>query len=279
MRLRGLRRRGHARGHRSPAPAEEAATLERAIGNRAMRGLLDTGRPLDPDVRARMERALGADLGDVRVHTDGEALAEVRRHGAEAMAVGRHVTFERGRYAPGTPLGDALLAHELAHTVQQQGDGPGGVPSARLETDANRSALGALWGRAAAGAGPRLRSGTQMQFFACEVQPAYEAPSYLGPHSRRAIDDINRIVESGTTLQQLIVIGTAVTLATSTPEETLATGGYDVAPQAEALRAVPVIVRSRIITIVQLLLVQHENEMNQQERQFWNNILRRLNAL
>ena len=118
-----------------------------------------------------------------------------------------------------------------------------------------------------------------MQFFACEVQPAYEAPSYLGPHSRRAIDDINRIVESGSTLQQLIVVGTAVTIATSTPGETLASGSYDVTPQAEALRAVPVIVRSRIITIVQLLLVQHENDMNQQEREFWRNILRQLNAL
>ena len=276
MRLRGLRRRGPARGQRTPALADEAATLERAIGNRAMRGLLDSGRPLDPDVRARMERALGADLGDVRVHTDGEALAEVRKHGAEAMAVGRHVAFERGRYAPGTPLGDALLAHELAHTVQQQGDGPAGVPSARLEADANRSALGALAGRAVAGAGPRLRSGTQMQFFGCEITPAYNAPSYLGPHSRRAIEDINRILESGTTLQQLIVIGTAVTIVTSSPAENLATGAHDVTPQAEALKAVPVIVRSRIITIVQILLVQHENDMNQQEREFWNNILRRL---
>jgi hypothetical protein len=167
--------------------------------------------------------------------------------------------------------------------VQQQG--AGGAPSRHLEADANRSALGAvgaLWGgvtRAVAGAGPRLRSGTQMQFLVCEVQPAFEVPSYLGPHSRQALEDIRRIMESGNALQQMIVVGTALTIVTSTPEENLVGGSYDVSPQAAALRAVPVIVRARVIDTITLLLVQHENEMNEQERQFWNRILRQFNAL
>jgi hypothetical protein len=59
----------------------------------------------------------------VRVHTDERAAASARSVDAHAYTVGSHIAFDRGRYAPGTPSGRALIAHELAHVVQQ-GDAP-----------------------------------------------------------------------------------------------------------------------------------------------------------
>ena len=71
-----------------------------------------------------MERAFGRQLGQVRVHTGDTAARLATSVGAQAFAVGEHVAFGAGEYRPGTLGGDLLLAHELAHTVQQ-GTGAG----------------------------------------------------------------------------------------------------------------------------------------------------------
>src|SRR5262249_32721287 len=60
------------------------------------------------------------------VHADATGAAEASRQGALAFTVGNHVAFGAGQYAPGSPEGDALLAHELAHVVQQRGADPAG---------------------------------------------------------------------------------------------------------------------------------------------------------
>lgn len=67
-----------------------------------------------------MEGALGGDFAKVRVHTDTQAAQDAERLGASAFTIGRGVGFAAGAYQPGTPAGDALLAHELAHVSQQQ---------------------------------------------------------------------------------------------------------------------------------------------------------------
>ncbi len=72
----------------------------------------------------------GADFSRVRVHTDDRAAASARAVDAHAYTVGSHIVFDRGRYAPATPAGQRLLAHELAHVVQQ-GDAPRGAPILR----------------------------------------------------------------------------------------------------------------------------------------------------
>ncbi|MCA9968944.1 MAG: DUF4157 domain-containing protein, partial [Anaerolineales bacterium] len=77
------------------------------------------GRPLDAATRAFMEPRLGHDLGTVRVHTDGQAAASARAVQARAYTVGRDVVFGAGEFAPETAVGRRLLAHELAHVVQQ----------------------------------------------------------------------------------------------------------------------------------------------------------------
>jgi len=76
------------------------------------------GRPLPGSVRAFFEPRFGVDLRTVRVHADGPAAAAAHQVGARAYTVGEHIVFGAGQYAPETGEGRALLAHELAHTLQ-----------------------------------------------------------------------------------------------------------------------------------------------------------------
>lgn len=70
------------------------------------------------------------DFSGVRVHTDAKAAESARAVGALAYTIGRHIVFGRGQYAPRMPEGRRLLAHELAHVVQQ---GPTGQRSDDLD--------------------------------------------------------------------------------------------------------------------------------------------------
>lgn len=83
--------------------------------------LRSPGRPLDLPTRALMEPRLGRDLSHVRVHTGAEASQSAAAVNASAYAVGSDIVFAEGRYAPMTDTGSRLIAHELAHTVQQNG--------------------------------------------------------------------------------------------------------------------------------------------------------------
>jgi hypothetical protein len=86
----------------------------------AVDGVLSSpGQPLDTWVRAEMEPRFGRDLGQVRVHTDAPAAASARAVDALAYTVGSHIVFAAGQLAPHSPPGRRLLAHELAHVVQQ----------------------------------------------------------------------------------------------------------------------------------------------------------------
>ncbi len=106
------------------------------------------GRPLKLPVRAAMEAQLGHDFSRVRVHTDVRAAESARAVGALAYTVGREVVFAEGRFESDGGEGRSLLAHELAHVVQQQG---AAAPSGALqiapatgaaEADADRAAAG-----------------------------------------------------------------------------------------------------------------------------------------
>lgn len=121
------------------------------------------GRPLDADVAAAMRTQLGHDFGRVRVHTDGAAAGLAARQGARAVTLGQHVGFAAGRYAPRSAAGAQLLAHELVHTVQQQGSGAaGGGALQHAEGEARAAASAAAEGRRVAPVAPRF--GPQPQF-------------------------------------------------------------------------------------------------------------------
>jgi hypothetical protein len=79
------------------------------------------GSPLPEGTRSQMEGFFGADMADVRVHTDGEAAALNRELSANAFTVGRDVFFSEGQFNPGSREGQATLAHELTHVTQQTG--------------------------------------------------------------------------------------------------------------------------------------------------------------
>jgi hypothetical protein len=130
-----------------------------------------------------MENAFGVGLGRVRVHTDAAAASAAARLDARAFSIGEHIAFGSGEYRPGTMIGDALLAHELAHTIQQgasQSGQPMRAPLGRssvarqtaLEEDADSAAVGVvarLWGSTTAWLGqfagravPQLKVGLQL---------------------------------------------------------------------------------------------------------------------
>ncbi len=79
------------------------------------------GRSLDGRTRAEMESKMGADFSRVKVHTGSHAHALSEGLGARAFTHGRDIYFARGEFDPSSRRGKELLAHELAHTLQQRG--------------------------------------------------------------------------------------------------------------------------------------------------------------
>lgn len=170
-------------------------------------GLLDAvlrlgpGEPLPAGSRQRLAAGLGADTSTVRVHRSG-ALPGI------AVTAGEHVVLGSHAPAGGTLGADALLAHEVAHAVQQRSRPAPGADSAEAERAADSAALAAVvGGRAArpAGTGLRLAScggdggilggGREVQRLTAEqlqplpnrpalaiaTQPAFAAPPSAGP--------------------------------------------------------------------------------------------------
>jgi hypothetical protein len=90
-------------------------------GDAIARAAGGSGAPLPADVRGRFESSLGVGLSGVRVHTGTESADAARAVGARAYATGNDIHFASGAYAPKDPFGLHLLAHEVAHTVQQSG--------------------------------------------------------------------------------------------------------------------------------------------------------------
>ena len=128
--------------------------------------LRSPGRPLDAATRAFMEPRFGHDFGGVRVHADARATASARAVNALAYTVGQDVVFGAGQYAPETGAGRRLLAHELAHTVQQHGttgpaQGTGRDFAAQtMEREAEAQASRVASGRAAEPAQLQAKIGT-----------------------------------------------------------------------------------------------------------------------
>jgi len=79
------------------------------------------GRQLDGLISRSLEPSLGESLGDVRVHTDDSAAALASAVSARAFTVGNDIFFGAGEYRPGSRDGNQLIAHEVAHTIQQRG--------------------------------------------------------------------------------------------------------------------------------------------------------------
>lgn len=81
--------------------------------------LRSSAPPLDAQTRALMEPRFGHDFSRVRIHTGDLAARSAEAVAAQAFTFGRDIVFGSGRFAPATAEGRKLLAHELAHVVQQ----------------------------------------------------------------------------------------------------------------------------------------------------------------
>ncbi len=81
------------------------------------------GAPLSETARSYFEPRFGQDFSDVRVHADAQAAEAASGVNARAYTYGSDIVFGAGQYAPESAEGKRLMAHELAHVLQQRGGG------------------------------------------------------------------------------------------------------------------------------------------------------------
>jgi len=133
----------------SNAPASVASTLSRP------------GSALDPGTRTFMESRFGHDFSSVRIHTDHDAAASAGDVNAAAYTVGNQIVFGNGFFAPTSTPGRILLAHELAHVVQQ-GAGRSLSSSVNPSSEQEASLAGHAVGRNADSVPIRATSGISL---------------------------------------------------------------------------------------------------------------------
>ncbi|MBZ5493571.1 MAG: DUF4157 domain-containing protein [Acidobacteriia bacterium] len=124
--------------------------------------LRSAGNTLDGETRNFMESRFGHDFSAVRIHTDSRAAESARAVNALAYTVGNNVVFGAGQYGPRREGGQRLLAHELAHVVQQSAGGTAlqskvavGSTDDAAEHEADAAAAAVMQGMA--GSGPLMR--------------------------------------------------------------------------------------------------------------------------
>lgn len=120
----GLQRYADDRGIHEPTLVQRRAQQESPKQNPAEqieRAASDSGSALPGGLRERFESSLGADLSGVRVHSGAASASAASAVGAKAYTTGQDIHFAAGSYDPSSKAGQHLLAHEVAHTVQQSG--------------------------------------------------------------------------------------------------------------------------------------------------------------
>lgn len=132
------------------------------------------GQALDAAARGYFERGFGRDFSRVRIHADERAAESARAVDARAYTVGQDVVFGRGQFAPATTAGRQLIAHELAHVLQQRGAGSRagaplavGDPASAAEAEADRAAADIVAGRK-----PQVGSGEPQRLARVPCSPA-----------------------------------------------------------------------------------------------------------
>lgn len=111
---------------------EQLLQLQGKAGNQAIQALLGSGKPLPDPERGEMETRFGTDFLDVRIHDNPLAHRSAKLLRAKAFTYGSDIVFGAGRFVPRSREGHYLLAHELAHVVQQRGRAPGPLSKARI---------------------------------------------------------------------------------------------------------------------------------------------------
>ncbi|MCX5561516.1 DUF4157 domain-containing protein [Streptomyces sp. NBC_00038] len=168
------------------------------------RSLADTsrGRPLDPVNRAFTEPLFGQDFSQVRVHTDERAAESARSLGALAYTVGQDIVFGANQYQPHDRAGRSVIAHELAHVVQQRARpahpamrlGIGDAGTAQ-EAAADRAADAVAHGEKVPSAMPTVSPTIQRKVEMRDVGPGQQSGF---DRLQELVDRLNSMAEGGT---------------------------------------------------------------------------------
>lgn len=149
-----------------------------------------SGSPLPGAVMRKFEASLGTDLSGVRVHTGAESQSAASAVGAKAYTMGQDIHFGAGHYDPTGGAGEHLLAHEVAHTVQQRGGTPTrqnklevSAPHDAAEHEADHAADAMVRGGTATIGG---FTGVHRQVFRDANPAQIEGPSLLAPNASRS---------------------------------------------------------------------------------------------
>jgi hypothetical protein len=152
--------------------ADAVETVGKDVGRvaaPARKPLPMTGSSLEPGLRQDMEKQFGHDFSRVRVHTGPEAEASSGVLKARAFTYGNDVVFNQSEFAPHTRSGRHLIAHELAHVIQQ-----GGQPRLIQRTPSAAGEGAALVGEG----NPRWRFGRMMDGRGFEMNPDFWRVTY-----------------------------------------------------------------------------------------------------
>lgn len=251
---------------------------------------LGPGHSLDSHASSRVGSAFGQDFSHVRIHTDAKAEELSNQLNARAFTVGRDVAIRREEYRPGTPVGDALIAHELAHVVQQGGGNSSEpmqeaeVDHGSLEEEADMSAVGAvvsIWGGLKGGAAnvarnavPRLRSGLRLQRCDCNrtptptLQDAYSGRvSWTAGLSRQALNNYQGLssANQATWVNTHYSSGALGLLLRAVPASEIAVGGsYNTTVQSILQR----VQRAGAISFAATQGIQSQSAMAQEQANF-----------
>jgi hypothetical protein len=205
----GCGRHTHGGGECGACRSKREAALQRTAGHTSAvdavppivnEVLREPGAPLEPAVRAFFEPRFGRDFSGVRVHTNARASESAAAVGALAYTAGNHIVFAAGHYAPASPQGRRLLAHELTHVLQQDSDHVPDPASLRVGEPAD------AWERDAEAAADAIARGTRPAAVAGRPgQPVLQktngsgtgsAGAVCGPNVTKQLDDAIKLTES-----------------------------------------------------------------------------------
>lgn len=124
-------------GSSDSATASSSISIESSLNSSK-----GSGSPIPEDTREQMESSFGADLSNVRLHTDNSAVQMNKNLHAQAFTHGSDIYFNSGKYDTNSIGGKHLLAHELTHVVQQGATTPGNIrrqPDAKTQPPVDKS--------------------------------------------------------------------------------------------------------------------------------------------
>ena len=215
----------------APGPSASDLAFGSSGGGRGAAGAGDPGDgkgdTLPDDVRGKFESSLGTDLSHVRVHTGGPLAASA---GARALAIGSDIHFAAGQYDPHGRAGQELLAHEVAHTVQQRGATPQhqakreqpADATSPAEADADRAASAMVTGQrtSVTPVAQQLPHAKEAEWMA-PIRSSLKSGDWSDVALRLnglAIDDIYNVVKGFTPGQRSHVRGAAQVVMAGWPE-------------------------------------------------------------